>query len=255
MRAARESVGEWRSGFTLIELLVVVSIIAILVSLLIPALSGARHSARRVLCMSNTRQFVAADLMYVQDHQVLPRMSEFVPTSIGVERLRQMARYLGMTAPEGEAIDWPARQAQPEWLTCPFARRSGYAEGVTAGGGLYTGYAYYGGLERSELVRSGLGTVEHPGQAADEKGFGRGVLWTDVLGAFLTNEPRRFESFHVARRAPAYPDFRFYADEVEGMNRGWSDGSVEWVPTTDLDLLDPESESVRLRTFLGRFYF
>lgn len=54
-------------GFTLIELLVVVSIIAILIALLMPALRDARHAADQVHCLGNLRQYGMANLMYMDD--------------------------------------------------------------------------------------------------------------------------------------------------------------------------------------------
>lgn len=57
-----------RPGFTLIELLIVVGIIAILVAILLPALSHASEQARRVRCLSNLKQLTSAWLMYAQDN-------------------------------------------------------------------------------------------------------------------------------------------------------------------------------------------
>jgi len=58
-----------RPAFTLVELLVVISVIALLLALLMPALRGARNQARKVVCRSNLRQFGSVLLMYVEDNE------------------------------------------------------------------------------------------------------------------------------------------------------------------------------------------
>lgn len=58
-----------RCGFTLVELLIVIAIIALLVSIMLPAIAKAREDARRAKCLSNQRNLVMAWLMYAGDNK------------------------------------------------------------------------------------------------------------------------------------------------------------------------------------------
>ena len=55
-------------GFTLVELLVVIAIIAVLASLLLPALGKAKERGKRSQCLNNLRQQAIGLSLYAQDH-------------------------------------------------------------------------------------------------------------------------------------------------------------------------------------------
>ena len=69
-------------AFTLVELLVVIGIIALLISVLLPALRKATMAARSVQCLSNLRQISTASIMWANDH------NGFMPAGAGFAAYR-----------------------------------------------------------------------------------------------------------------------------------------------------------------------
>ena len=67
----KEFIMHRRRGFTLIELLVVISIIALLVSILLPALNKAKQLAKAAICMSNLHQWALVFKEYTNDYKGL----------------------------------------------------------------------------------------------------------------------------------------------------------------------------------------
>jgi len=90
-------------GFTLIELLVVIAVIAIPASLLLPALSNAKGSARFVKCKSNLRQIALAMNIYVTDQSVYPNFGTYTATVM----------WLGLNG-------WRDRITKTVWVDGPF---------------------------------------------------------------------------------------------------------------------------------------
>ncbi len=93
-----------KSGFTLIELLVVVAIIAVLVSILLPALGKARDDVRKVSCLNNHRQLLLAMFQYAQDYS-----DKYPRTSLVDDRESCWSSW----GTYGLVSSWPSGSPQP----------------------------------------------------------------------------------------------------------------------------------------------
>lgn len=108
-------------AFTLIELLVVVAIIAVLMAILLPSLSGARRQAQTTACASNLRQVGLAHTMYLEENAGRPTYDYLAKDARGPGKpavatfwFRLLRPYLGKQDPNGLQLNDYAKS-----LVCP----------------------------------------------------------------------------------------------------------------------------------------
>ena len=90
-----------RAGFTLIELLVVISIIALLIGILLPALGAARSTAKSMQCLANQKQHGIGFLGYAMDNKDFLPAGFFLDPAPGSDWLVSISAYF-----DGETGDY-----------------------------------------------------------------------------------------------------------------------------------------------------
>ena len=226
---------------TLIELLVVISIVAIMIAFLLPALGKSRETSRITACASNLRQWGIAWGAYTTDNR------HTVPESVTYYKGRYPSFCWGTRAKDNPqefayrqiasympGVSMSSRKVSDLWI-CP-SNEIGvdeFNEDIWNSPGYFTSeYSYYGGTSRWKAPP----TI--PNELTDTRVESNRILMSDALVHFWDDESWMYN--HGTRGASVLREggwVDYNTPSFTGINRLFGDGHAAWKPQSKYDPL------------------
>ncbi len=251
-------------GFTLVELLVVVAIIALLVSILLPALSGAREQAKRLVCLTRCRQWAIATNNYaLSNNDDFPYRFDTETKagtwgwpyeycqqiSVGVYRYDLIDNFFGPYIGDSKAMICPGvKHTADDLMFLPWDEQKDKSISMYGVERVFGDYSFFLSYNADEIDKNyGSGYITWGAQVAAQppteekfegyrppRKFSIAKGWTPLAGDRIRHTGSGYGDKWAAFPHPASDAVPDVIKNPEGMCASFVDGSSRWVPFEDM---------------------